>query len=131
MNDIVKGFGTPESPLAAAVLATDSRAVLQCLIDDGNYPPRTTHVPFSTYYDRDYAALELSFPDFDEYFESLAEWQPFSTVLDQDMRIIPRIQAGLRAAAGEKPTVELGRYQEQRVALLHEFVEEKIAEGKR
>jgi len=52
-------------------------------------------------------------------------------VLDQDMRIIPRIQAGLRAAAGANPQAELGRYQEQRVALLHEFVEEKIAEGTR
>lgn len=75
-------------------------------------------------------AAPMSFLDFDEYFADLPEWQPFGTVLDQDMRILPRIQAGLRAAA---PDAEawLGRYQEQRVALLHEFVEEKIAAGRR
>lgn len=74
-------------------------------------------------------AAEMTYLDFDEYFNSLPEWQPFGTVLDQDMYILPRIQAGLRAAAGDNPVTHLGRYQEQRVALLHEFVEEKIAEG--
>ncbi len=77
------------------------------------------------------AAAPMSYLDFDEFFEQLPEWQPFGTVLDQDMRIIPRIQAGLRAAAAASPEARLGRYQEQRVALLHEFVEEKIAEGTR
>jgi len=77
------------------------------------------------------AAAPMTYLDFDEFFDSLPEWQPFGTVLDQDMHIIPRIQAGLRAAAGENPVAELGRYQEQRVALLHEFVEERIAEGTR
>ena len=59
MNEIIKGLGTSESPLAADVLAQDSRKVPQCLIDEGNYLPRTTTVPQKTYYDRDYAALEL------------------------------------------------------------------------
>jgi hypothetical protein len=57
--------------------------VPQCLIDEGNYLPRTTRVPQRTYYDREYAALEL------EHVWKKC-WQ-----------------------------------------LLHEFVEEKIAEGTR
>ena len=73
----------------------------------------------------------MTYLDFDEYFESLAEWQPFGTVLDQDMRILPHIQKGLRAAAPDRAQTTLGRYQEQLVALLHEFVEERIREGAR
>jgi nitrite reductase/ring-hydroxylating ferredoxin subunit len=76
-------------------------------------------------------AAPMTHLDFDEYFDSLAEWQPFGTVLDQDMVILPRIQAGLRAAAASVAHTTLGRYQEQRIALLHEFVEERIAEGTR
>jgi hypothetical protein len=76
-------------------------------------------------------AAPMSYLDFDEYFDSLPEWQPFGTVLDQDMVILPRIQAGLRAAAASRAQCSLGRYQEQRVALLHEFVEEQIAAGTR
>src|ERR1700751_2413601 len=61
-------------------------------------------------------AAMMTHLDFDEYFDSLAEWQPFGTVLDQDMHILPRIQDGLRAAALNRAQSTLGRYQEQRVA---------------
>jgi hypothetical protein len=71
----------------------------------------------------------MSYLDFDEYFDALAEWQPFGTVLDQDMRILPHIQRGMELAAPERAQFTLGRYQEQRVALLHEFVEERINTG--
>lgn len=73
----------------------------------------------------------MTYLDFDEYFESLAEWQPFGTVLDQDMRVLPHIQKGLHTAAPDRARATLGRYQEQRIALLHEFVEERIGETRR
>ena len=59
MNEMTRGFGTKESPLAADVLAQDALPVPQCLIDNGNYLPKIDSVPFKSYYDPDYAALEL------------------------------------------------------------------------
>jgi len=67
--------------------------------------------------------------DFDEFFESLPEWGRIAHVFDQDMSNLPIIQAGMRAAAAERSEMILGRYQEQRITLMHEFVDRKIAEG--
>ena len=68
--------------------------------------------------------------DFDEFFESLPEWGRLAHIFDQDMSNLPIIQAGMRSAAAERSQLSLGRYQEQRIALLHEFVDQKIAEGR-
>ncbi|MEQ9271357.1 aromatic ring-hydroxylating oxygenase subunit alpha [Marinobacter salarius] len=66
---------------------------------------------------------------FDEFFESLPEWGRIAHVFDQDMSNLPVIQAGMRAAAPERSYMMLGRYQEQRIRLMHEFIDQKIAEG--
>ena len=68
--------------------------------------------------------------DFDEFFETLPEWGRLAHIFDQDMSNLPIIQAGMRSAAAERSQLSLGRYQEQRIALLHEFVDQKIAEGR-
>lgn len=67
--------------------------------------------------------------DFDELFESLPEWGRIAHVFDQDMGNLPNIQRGMHAAAAARSQLTLGRYQEQRVALMHEFVERCIAGG--
>jgi len=67
--------------------------------------------------------------DFDEMFESLPEWGRIAHVFDQDMVNLPNIQRGMHSAAASRSELTLGRYQEQRIALMHEFVENCIAEG--
>ncbi len=74
-------------------------------------------------------AAPLTHLDFDDFFESLPEWGRIAHVFDQDMSNLPIIQSGVRAAASSRSRLSLGRYQEQRIALMHEFVERKIAEG--
>lgn len=64
--------------------------------------------------------------DFDEFFQSLPQWGRIAYIFDQDMSNLPIIQRGMRSAADERAQLTLGRYQEQRVALLHEFVEKQI-----
>lgn len=71
----------------------------------------------------------LTHLDFDEFFESLPEWGRLAHVFDQDMSNLPNIQAGMRSASNACAYLALGRYQEQRIALMHEFVEQKISEG--
>ncbi len=73
----------------------------------------------------------LSQLGFDEFFESLPEWGRLAHIFDQDMSNLPVIQAGMRAAAASRSHISLGRYQEQRIALLHEFVDRRIAEGEK
>ena len=71
----------------------------------------------------------VTYLDFDEPFESLPEWGRIAHVFDQDMSNLPIIQAGMRSAAAERSSLCLGRYQEQRIALMHEFIDRRIAEG--
>ena len=71
----------------------------------------------------------VTYLNFDEFFSSLPEWGRIAHVFDQDMSNLPHIQAGMRAAGAERSQVTLGRYQEQRITLMHEFVDRKIAEG--
>ena len=73
---------------------------------------------------------QMTFLDFDEPFESLPEWGRIAHVFDQDMFNLPIIQSGMQAAAAERSQLTLSRYQEQRITLMHEFVDRKIAEGK-
>ncbi len=61
--------------------------------------------------------------DFDEMFESLPQWGRIAHVFDQDMANLPNIQRGMHSAAASRSQLTLGRYQEQRIALMHEFVE--------
>ena len=68
----------------------------------------------------------MTYLDFDEFFESLPEWGRIAHVFDQDMANLPNIQRGMRSAASERAQLHLGRYQEQRIALMHEFVERCI-----
>ncbi len=72
-------------------------------------------------------AAPMTFLDFDEFFASIPAWGRVAHVFDQDMANLPLIQRGLRSAAPERPNMTLARYQEQRIALLHEFVEARIA----
>jgi phenylpropionate dioxygenase-like ring-hydroxylating dioxygenase large terminal subunit len=65
--------------------------------------------------------------DFDEFFESLPQWGRIAHVFDQDMSNLPIIQKGMHSAAKERSDLVLGRYQEQRIALMHEFLEEQIS----
>lgn len=74
-------------------------------------------------------AAPVTYLDFDEFFESLPQWGRIAHVFDQDMANLPIIQAGMRAAAPERASMVLGRYQEQRIRLMHEFIDGKIAEG--
>ncbi len=64
--------------------------------------------------------LEL---DFDEAFASKPEIGLLSIIFDQDMSNLPRIQAGMTAAAGDRAYATLGRYQEQRIVHFHEVLE--------
>lgn len=65
--------------------------------------------------------------DFDDCFESLPEWGRIAHVFDQDMANLPNIQRGMHSAAASRSQLTLGRYQEQRIALMHEFVEGCLA----
>ena len=76
-------------------------------------------------------APPMTYLDFDEYFESLPQWGRIAHVFDQDMFNLPEIQRGMRCAADARSVLTLGRYQEQRVALMHEFVEACITRGTR
>ena len=67
--------------------------------------------------------------DFDEFFESLPEWGRIAYIFDQDMSNLPIIQNGMKATSPQRAEMQLGRYQEQRITLMHEFIENKIAEG--
>ena len=75
-------------------------------------------------------APEMTHLDFDDMFETLPQWGRIAHIFDQDMSNLPLIQKGMRAASPERPNVILGRYQEQRIALLHEFLEEQIRHGR-
>ncbi|MGI9324335.1 MAG: aromatic ring-hydroxylating oxygenase subunit alpha [Pseudomonadales bacterium] len=72
-------------------------------------------------------AAPMTFLDFDEPFESLPEWGRVAHVFDQDMDNLPRVQHGMRSSSAGFPNLTLAQYQEQRIALLHEFVERQIA----
>jgi hypothetical protein len=72
-------------------------------------------------------AAPLSRLDFDELFESLPQWGRVAHIFDQDMANLPLIQKGLYSAASSTPNITLGRYQEKRIELMHEFIEEMIA----
>lgn len=67
--------------------------------------------------------------DFDEFFESIPEWGRIAHVFDQDMSNLPNIQRGMHSAAASRAQLTLGRYQEQRIALMHEFVEGCLAKA--
>ena len=71
-------------------------------------------------------AAPMTYLDFDEFFESLPQWGRIAHVFDQDMSNLPIIQKGMRSAAKERAELVLGRYQEQRIVLLHDFVDSKI-----
>lgn len=66
--------------------------------------------------------------DLDQGFCEIPAWGRISHVFDQDMSNLPQVQRGLRSGAPERATLVLGQFQEQRVALLHEFVEGCINE---
>lgn len=71
--------------------------------------------------------VELDFDDaFDEY---LPEWGEMNRVYSQDVATLPMVQLGMKAAENGHNYSNLAVYQEQRCALLHEFVDEKIREG--
>lgn len=74
------------------------------------------------------AAAEMTFLDFDENFSEIPDWGRVAHVFDQDMANLPLIQQGMHSAAMERAKLVLGRHQEQRVALMHEFVEQQISE---
>lgn len=71
----------------------------------------------------------FTYLDFDEFFDGMNEWGRLGHIFDQDMSNIPLIQRGMRSANPDKAQLVLAQYQEQRVALMHEFVEQKIKEG--
>ena len=71
--------------------------------------------------------VELDFDDaFDEY---LPEWGEMNRVYSQDVATLPMVQLGMKAAENGHNYSNLAVNQEQRCALLHEFVDEKIREG--
>jgi hypothetical protein len=67
--------------------------------------------------------------DFDEPFSAKPEIGILSMIFDQDMSNLPRIQAGLRAAAPERACSTLGRYQEQRIRHFHQVLEKTLGCG--
>ena len=69
-------------------------------------------------------AAPMTYLDFDEPFSSIAEWGRVANVFDQDMENLPNVQRGMRSAA--VPNATLGSYQEQRIAALHEFVQQRV-----
>lgn len=71
-------------------------------------------------------AAPLTELDFDDFFESLPQWGRIAYIFDQDMSNLPYIQKGMHHAASERSELTLGTYQEQRVALMHEFIEKQI-----
>ena len=71
-------------------------------------------------------AAPMTYLDFDESFESIPEWGRVARVFDQDMRNLPQVQRGMRSASKAFPGATLGDYQEQRIALLHEFLNRQI-----
>ena len=63
---------------------------------------------------------------FDDAFGAAPEIGLLSIVFDQDMSNLPRIQAGLTAAAPERAFITLGRYQEKRIQHFHEVLEKVL-----
>jgi len=86
--------------------------LLAPLPDDGTIPP----------------AAPMTYLDFDEPFSSIEAWGRVAPVFDQDMENLPLVQQGMRAFSPEFPNLTLGRYQEQRIAHMHEFIEAQIAQ---
>ena len=67
--------------------------------------------------------------DFDTPFSTYPEWGAMNEVYEQDVMTLPMVQLGMQAAESSRSHSNLGLYQEQRCAMLHEFVEEKIKAG--
>jgi phenylpropionate dioxygenase-like ring-hydroxylating dioxygenase large terminal subunit len=67
--------------------------------------------------------------DFDQSFSAKPQIGILSIIFDQDMSNLPRIQAGLRAAAPEHACSTLGRYQEQRIRHFHQVLEKTLGCG--
>ena len=67
--------------------------------------------------------------DFDTEFSEFPEWGAMNEVYEQDVATLPMVQRGMRSAHQGRAHTNLGIYQEQRCAMLHEFIEEKIREG--
>jgi phenylpropionate dioxygenase-like ring-hydroxylating dioxygenase large terminal subunit len=69
-------------------------------------------------------AVEL---DFDDSFEAAPLFGFLTHIFDQDMGNLPRVQAGLKAAAPERAYATLGRYQECRITHFHRTLDRYIS----
>lgn len=63
---------------------------------------------------------------FDESIREVSEIGILARIFEQDMGNLPRIQAGLSAAADERAFETLGRYQEQRILHFHEVLDRTL-----
>ena len=59
MPELVEGYSSKESPLFKDLLADDAGPLSAAIQARGDYRPAIDTIPFSTYTDRGYAALEL------------------------------------------------------------------------
>ncbi|MEQ8743613.1 aromatic ring-hydroxylating dioxygenase subunit alpha [Parasphingorhabdus sp.] len=96
----------------------------------GNNPDESLFVvrlmaPLSPGSPRPPAATMLTL-DFDEPFSSLPQWGRAAHIFDQDMSNLPIIQQGMKHASPQIANLTLGRYQEQRIQLMHNFVDQMI-----
>jgi phenylpropionate dioxygenase-like ring-hydroxylating dioxygenase large terminal subunit len=65
--------------------------------------------------------------DFDQPFNSNPEIGILALIFDQDMSNLPRVQAGLHAAAQDRAVATFGSYQEQRILHFHEVLDKQLA----
>ena len=60
---------------------------------------------------------------FDDSFHAARDIGLVALIFDQDMSNLPRVQAGMKAAAPGFDRLTLGRYQEQRITYFHEVLD--------
>ena len=59
MAEPIEGYGSKDSPLFEEMLVADAGPLSAAIRARGDYRPTLGDIPFSVYYDRDYAALEM------------------------------------------------------------------------
>lgn len=72
------------------------------------------------------ATAPIAYLGFDDPFEGNTNFSFVTSIFDQDMSNIPRVQAGLKAAFHAGRSMTLGRYQEQRIQHFHEVLDRTL-----